>query len=38
MEDELVIDILSFGIFGKVVEPQSFIELIKMRLDKIIYC
>ena len=32
MEEEIVIDILSFGRFVKVVEPQSFIKLIKMRL------
>lgn len=34
MEDEIVIDILSFGRFVKVVEPQSFIELVKKRLIK----
>lgn len=34
MEEEIVIDILSFGRFVKVVEPQSFIELVKKRLIK----
>lgn len=35
MEEEIVINILSFGRFVKVVEePQSFIELVKKRLIK----
>lgn len=33
-ETELLIRILSFGPVVKVIEPQSFIELIKERIEK----
>ena len=37
-ETEILIRVLSFGPFLKVMEPESFVELIRCRLKKQIEC